>query len=79
MAMILLLAGQTLGAQQEGDCANEEAVKSQTVGLSTVQCEVDNKEEEDEDWQMFKVAFEHENCIASQVKAAAESKYVKTC
>ena len=79
MAMILLLAGQTLGAQQEGDCDNEEAVKPQTVGLSTAQYEVDNKEEEDEARQMFKVAFEHEDCIAPQVKAAAESKYVKTC
>ena len=46
------VAGQTLGAQQEGDCDSEEAVKPQTIGLATAQCEIDIKEEEDEDWQL---------------------------
>ena len=66
------VAGQTLSVQQEGDCDSEEAVKSQTVGLATTQCEIDIKEEEDEDWQLFKEAFEHDDCIASQAKAAAD-------
>ena len=65
------VASQTLGVQQEGDSDSEEAVKPQTVGLATAQCEIDIKEEEDEDWQFFKEAFEHDDCIEPQAKVAA--------
>ena len=46
------VVGQTLGVQQEGDSDSEEAVKPQTIGLATAQCEIAIKEEEDEDWQL---------------------------
>ena len=48
MAMILLLA-KLLSTQKEGDCDSEEVVKPQTIGLATAQCEIDIKEEEDEE------------------------------
>ncbi len=66
------VAGQTLSVQQEGDCDSEEVVKPQTIGLATAKREIDIREEEDEDWQLFKEAFEHDDCIEPQAKAAVD-------
>ena len=67
------VVGQTLGAQQESDFDSEDAVKLQTVGLATAQCEIDIKEEEDEDWELFKEAFSF-ICCCNEFEANAAFK-----
>ena len=63
---------QITGVRQDADHDIEVAAKSQTVALAPAQHEVDIQEEEDEDWQSFKEAFEQEDFIAPEASEAVD-------